>query len=67
MTPLYNVIAKCGTYKDENGNRIQKWAKVGVSVDTRDGGIALKIDTLPVKFDGWLQLATPPDDDQYNY
>lgn len=66
MSPLYNVVAKCGSYRDENGKKIQKWCKVGVSVDTREGGIALKIDTLPVEWDGWLQLAIP-NDTYYNY
>lgn len=66
MAQMYNVVAKCGTYKDNDGKKVQKWAKVGVSVETRDGGIALKIDTLPVEWDGWLQLAVP-NDNQYNY
>ena len=66
MSPLYNVVAKCGTYTDRDGNKVQKWCKVGVSVDTRNNGIALKIDTLPVKWDGWLQLADPLDK-HYNY
>ena len=61
MTPLYNVVAKCGTYKDKQGNKVQKWKKLGVSVDTREGGIALKIDVMPVDFDGWLYLAIPDD------
>ena len=66
MTPLYNVVAKCGTYKDRDGNKVQKWCKCGVSVDTREGGIALKIETLPVEWDGWLQLAIP-NDKYYDY
>ena len=61
MTPLYNVVAKCGTYKDRDGNKVQKWKKLGVSVDTREGGMALKLDVIPVDFDGWLYLAIPDD------
>ena len=61
MTPLYNVVAKCGTYKDKQGNKVQKWKKLGVSVDTREGGMALKLDLIPIDFDGWLYLAIPDD------
>ena len=61
MTPLYNVVAKCGTYKDREGNKVQKWKKLGVSVDTREGGMALKLDLIPIDFDGWLYLAIPDD------
>lgn len=65
MTPLYNVVAKCGTYKDKDGKKVQKWKKLGVSVDTREGGMALKLDVIPVDFDGWLYLAIP--DDKYYF
>lgn len=62
MEQQLNVLAKIGTYKDEDGEKKSNWAKVGVTTVTRQGGVALKIDTLPVNFDGWLYLATPSDD-----
>lgn len=54
----YDAIAKNGTYT-KDGVEKNKWVKVGVVVDTKNGGLALKIEQLPVPFDGWLQLAEP--------
>lgn len=54
----YDAIAKNGTYT-KDGVEKNKWVKVGVVVETKNGGLALKIEQLPVPFDGWLQLAEP--------
>lgn len=54
------VITKNGTYKDKTtGEDKQSWLKVGVLMDTRNGGQAIKIDYLPCNFDGWLSLREP--------
>lgn len=58
MAVRYDAIAKNGTYT-KDGVEKNKWVKVGVVVDTKNGGLALKIEQLPVPFDGWLQLAEP--------
>lgn len=58
MAIRYDAIAKNGTYT-KDGVEKNKWVKVGVVVDTKNGGLALKIEQLPVPFDGWLQLAEP--------
>lgn len=56
----YEVITKNGTYKDKTtGEEKQSWLKVGVLMDTRNGGQAIKIDYLPCQFDGWLSLREP--------
>jgi len=54
----YDAIAKNGTYT-KDGVEKNKWVKVGVVVDTKNGGLAMKIEQLPVPFYGWLQLAEP--------
>lgn len=60
MSIKYEVITKNGTYKDkQTGEDKQSWLKVGVLVDTRNGGQAIKIDYLPPLFDGWLSLREP--------
>jgi hypothetical protein len=54
------VITKNGTYKDKTtGEDKQSWLKVGVLMDTRNGGEAIKIDYLPPNWDGWLSLREP--------
>lgn len=65
MPIKYDVIAKNGTYKDKNTNEERtNWKKVGVCMDTRSGGLAIKIDALPPLWDGWLQLTEPKAKDQ---
>lgn len=60
MAIKYDAIVKNGTYKDKNtGEDRTNWLKVGVVVETRNGGLALKIESLPPLWDGWVQLATP--------
>lgn len=60
MSIKYEVITKNGTYKDkQTGEDKQSWLKVGVLMDTRNGGQAIKIDYLPPMFDGWLNLREP--------
>lgn len=60
MSIRYEVITKNGTYKDKTtGEDKQSWLKVGVLMDTRNGGQAIKIDYLPPQFDGWLSLREP--------
>lgn len=60
MSIKKEVITKNGTYKDKvTGEDKQSWLKVGVLMDTRNGGEAIKIDYLPPNWDGWLSLREP--------
>ena len=59
MAIKYDLICKTGTYKDKNGDEKNRWSKVGVVMETKQGGLACKIETIPVGFDGWLSLAEP--------
>lgn len=65
MAIKYDGIVKTGTYKDKNtGEERTNWLKVGVVVETRNGGLALKVESLPPQWDGWIQLATPKKKDE---
>ena len=65
MSIKYDVITKNGTYKDKNtGEDRTNWKKIGVCMETRSGGLAIKLDYLPLQFDGWLQLSEPKPKDQ---
>lgn len=65
MAIKYDGIVKTGTYKDKNtGEERTNWLKVGVVVETRNGGLALKVESLPPQWDGWIQLATPKTKEQ---
>ena len=61
----YDVICKNGSYTDKTGTEKTKWMKVGVCMDTKQGGLAVKIESLPVGFDGWLSLAEPRAKDNF--
>lgn len=59
MAVKYDAICKLGTYKNASGEEKIKWVKVGVVMETRNNGLALKIEQLPVPFDGWIQFSVP--------
>jgi len=59
MAITHDLIAKAGTYTTKDGVEKVRWHKCGVAMDTRDGGIALNIESLPINFDGWIQMKTP--------
>jgi hypothetical protein len=55
----YDCIVKNGTYTDKSGNEKNRWQKIGVCVETKQGGLAIKLETIPVAWDGWISLAEP--------
>lgn len=65
MAIKYDLICKTGTYKDKNGEEKNRWSKVGVVMETKQGGLACKIESIPVGFDGWLSLAEPKPKDNF--
>ena len=65
MAIKYDVITKNGSYKDKNGEEKTRWLKVGVCMDTKQGGLACKIESIPVGFDGWLSMAEPKQKDNF--
>lgn len=63
---IYEASAIADVYKDKaTGEEKKRWVKCGVVMETSSGGMALKLESLPVKFDGWLQFYVPkPKDDK---
>lgn len=65
MAVKYEVVASAGVYKDREGNEKRRWHKCGVVMETKNGGLALKLESMPIPFDGWLNLWEPkPRDDE---
>ena len=60
-----NLVTKHGTTKDADGNSRSKWVKIGETHETRNGGISFQIHSLPMGFDGWINLALP--NEEFNY
>ena len=62
---LYEVSAKGDTYKDKTTNEDRtRWVKCGIVMESKNGGLAIKLEALPVKFDGWLQCYVPKEKEQ---
>ena len=59
MAVKYNLVAKNGEYKDKNGDTKTRWTKIGVVMETKNGGLAAKFEMAPLGWDGWAQLAEP--------
>ena len=58
MAIKYVLKAKTGTYKDGQGNEKTAYVKCGVIMDGKNGPI-IKLEALPIVFDGWLYLSPP--------
>lgn len=54
----WEAIAASGKYKDSSGAEKTRFHKCGVVFESAKG-LYLKIDLLPVGFDGWLSLREP--------
>jgi hypothetical protein len=59
MSVKYEVLAATGTYTDKQGNEKKRWLKCGVVMETKKGGLALRLEALPVSTDGWFMLTEP--------
>ena len=65
MAVKYDVICKNGSYTDKTGAEKTKWLKAGICMETKQGGLAIKLESLPVGFDGWLTLSEPKAKDSF--
>lgn len=59
MSVAYEVMASTGSYTDKNGQEKKRWMKCGVVMTTKTGGLALKLEAIPVGGDGWFSLFEP--------
>lgn len=59
MAITHDLIAKSGEYTNSSGETKTRWHKVGVAMTNKSGGTALLIESLPINFDGWVQMREP--------
>ena len=65
MAITHDLLAGGESYVGKDGKERRKWIRCGVVVETKNGGQAIKLETIPVNFDGWLQMKEPfPKDSQ---
>jgi hypothetical protein len=55
----YEIIASTGTYKSKTGEEKKRWLKCGVVMETKNGGLAMKLEAIPMGSDGWFTLTEP--------
>lgn len=63
MAVKYDAVVATGTYTDKNGQEKAQWTTVGRVIE-KDGKLSLKLDVVPVAFDGWIKFFEPKTKDQ---
>lgn len=64
MSKLYDVVAITGKYTDREGNEKNRYLNIGAVIQTKNGQM-LKLEAVPVGWDGWCYLNEPkPRDEQ---
>ena len=64
MAARYDVFAKIGNYTDKNGDEKNRYVRMGAVMEMKNGGLLLKIDALPMNWDGFAYLNTPKDHEE---
>lgn len=62
-TKRYDVVAVTGSYIDRNGVEKRRYMNCGAVFET-EKGLSLKLEAIPVGFDGWFQLYQPRTEQQ---
>ena len=59
MPKIKDVVARGDEYQDRDGNTKVRWINCGAMFKNAEGKVSIKLDSLPVNFDGWLNLFDP--------
>lgn len=63
MPVKFDVVAATGTYTNKQGEEKKSWMKIGKVLQTQKG-FSLKLDAVPVGWDGWAMLAEPKEQEK---
>ena len=58
MAIKYDIVATNGEY-EKDGQTKKRYVNMGRVIEMKNGSLALKIDSVPVNWDGWAYLNTP--------
>lgn len=58
MARKYEVTAVTGKYTDNNGQEKSRYLNIGAVIETKNG-LMLKLESVPVGWDGWAYLNEP--------
>lgn len=56
MRAIKKAVANIGKYTDKNGQEKTQYLTVGKLLQRDDGSMCLKLDSIPVNFNGWLSF-----------
>lgn len=59
MSIKYEVVAVTGAYKDASGADKKRYCRIGSVIQTSRGGYMLKLDAIPLNWDGAAFLNDP--------
>ena len=60
MSRKYEVTAITGKYTDKNGQEKSRYQTIGAVIETKNGPM-LKLEAVPIGWDGWAYLNEPRD------
>lgn len=63
MAVTHEITAITGKYIDASGAEKNRYTRLGVVMQTKNG-LMLKIEAIPVGWDGWAYLNEPRQDDK---
>jgi hypothetical protein len=58
MEKVYDAVVVTGEYQDSSGQTKKRYMNVGV-VLKGDKGLSLKLEAVPVNFNGWINFYEP--------
>lgn len=59
MAVLFEVVAAGEKYTDKSGEEKTRWVKMGVVIQRQDGSMSMKLESIPVGWNGWANLWEP--------
>ena len=59
MAIRYEVSAKVGTYTNKDGAEKGDYVHMGIVMDTKNGGLMMKLKSIPTGWDGFAYLNDP--------
>ncbi len=66
MGVKFEVSAKVGTYTNRDGVEKSEYVNMGVVMDTKNGGLMMKLKCIPTKWDGFAYLNEPKPREERN-
>ena len=63
MAKKFDVVAVTGKYTDNGGNEKKRYTNIGVVFES-DKGLSIKLESIPVGWDGWASFYVPKGKDE---